>query len=58
MSAKENRTIAIVNGSASYQTLQRAFANINNMISSGKHTIIDKEISNEFFLGGDYKFIF
>jgi len=61
MSAKGNRTIAIVNGSESYQTLQEAFGeifeDINNMISSGKLTVNDKEINTEFFLGGDYKFI-
>ena len=61
MYAKENRTIAIVNGSEGYQTLQEAFReifeDINKMIASGKLTVNNKEVNTEFFLGGDYKFI-
>jgi len=61
MSAKGNRTIAIVNGSESYDTIKEAFGGIfheiNTMISSRKLMVNNQEVNIDFFLGGDYKFI-
>lgn len=61
MSAKDNRAIAIVNGSESYETIKEAFGSIlqeiNSIVSSGKLSMNDKEINVDFFLGWDYKFI-
>ena len=56
MSAKGNRTIAIVNGSESYDTIKEAFGGIfheiNNMTSLGKLTVNNQEVNVDFFLGG------
>lgn len=61
MSAEDNRAIAIVNGSESYETIKEAFGSIfqeiNSIVSSGKLSMNDKEINVDFFLGWDYKFI-
>ena len=61
MSAKGNRTIAVVNASEGYQTLKESFGGIfgeiNQLIASGKLAVNGKEVNTEFFLGGDYKFI-
>ena len=61
MSAKGNRTIAIVNAPECHQTVQEAFGGtfeeINVMIDNGKLSVNGKEIKTEFFLGGDYKYI-
>lgn len=53
MSAKGNRTIAIVNGSEGYETIKEAFGSIFeeiNMISTGKLSVNDKEINMDFFI--------
>ena len=55
MYAKGNRTIAIVNGSESYDSIKEAFGGICheiNMISLGKLTVNDQEVNVDFFLGG------
>ena len=61
MSAKGNRTIAIVNGSESYETIKEAFGGIsheiNTMINSGKLMVDGQGVNIDFFRGGDYKFI-
>ena len=61
MTAKGNRTIAILNGKEDYISLKNAFGNIfeeiNNMIAEAKFTVNGKEHKTEFFLGGDYKYI-
>lgn len=62
MSAKGNHTIAVVKGSEKYQTLKESFANafndINGMNVTKTTSIAGKNVNFEFFLGGDYKFIF
>ena len=61
MSAKENRTIGIVNGTEGYQTIKVSFGSlfkeINSLIDSGKLTVDSQDLNAEFYLGGDYKFI-
>ena len=61
MSAKGNRTIAIVNGSESYDTIKEAFGGIfheiNTMISTRKLMVNNQEVNIDFYLGGDYKFL-
>lgn len=60
-SAEVNRTIAIVDGSE-FESIKEAFEGIfheiNTMVSSGKLTVNNKEENLDFFLGGDYNFIF
>ena len=57
MSAKENHTIAVVNGSEKYDTLQVSFKNsiseINSLIDKGIIIVDNQEVKLEFFLGGD-----
>lgn len=61
MSAKGNHTIAVVNGSEKYETLQEsfetAFSEINSLIKKGTITVDGEEVKLEFFLGGNYKFL-
>lgn len=61
MSAKGNRTIAVVNGKEEYSNLKESFGEIfheiNEMISEGMIDTGRQEIKTEFFLGGDYKYI-
>ncbi|XP_028417141.1 uncharacterized protein LOC114541415 [Dendronephthya gigantea] len=61
MSAKGNRTIAVVDGKESYETMEESFGvvfqEINKIISNGKIKVDGQDIKTEFFLGGDYKFI-
>ena len=61
MTAKGNRTIAILNGKDFYSSLKQAFGNIfdeiNNLIAEEIVTVDGKEVDTEFFLGGDYKYI-
>ena len=56
MSAKGNRTIAIVDGSESYETIKEAcggiFHDTNSMISSGKMTVNSQEVNVDFFSRG------
>ena len=62
MSARWNHTIAIVKGSEKYEILKELFSNvfsdINDLNSTKQITINGKDVNLEFFLGGDYKFIF
>ena len=61
MSAKGNHTIAVVNGSEKYETLQvsfkTTFSEINSLIDKGTIIVGGQEVKLEFFLGGDYKFL-
>lgn len=61
MSAKGNHTIAVVNGSEKYETLQvsfkTTFSEINSLIDKGTIIVDGQEVKLEFFLGGDYKFL-
>lgn len=61
MSAKGNRTIAIVSGKEDYATIKESFCDvinkINTLAAAGKLLVEGKDIHTEFFLGGDYKFI-
>lgn len=61
MSAKGNHTIAVVNGSEKYETLQvsfkTTFSEINSLIDKGTISVDGQEVKLEFFLGGDYKFL-
>ncbi len=61
MSAKGNRTIAVVNGPEEFEVIKTAFQDIfteiNNLISQGYIVINGEKIKTEIFLGGDYKFI-
>ncbi|XP_022794722.1 uncharacterized protein LOC111333422 [Stylophora pistillata] len=61
MTAKGNRTLAILNGKEDYTSLKESFGNIfseiNCIITEAKVTVGHTEIKTEFFLGGDYKFI-
>ena len=58
MSAKGNRTIAVVNASEGYQTLKESFGgifeDINQLTASGKLAVNGKQVNTEFFLAGDY----
>ena len=61
MTAKGNRTIAILNGKEDYNSLKQAFGNIfdeiNSVITKAKVAVNGKEVQTDYFLGGDYKFI-
>ena len=61
MSAKGNHTIAVVNGSEKYETLQvsfkTTFSEINSLIDKGTIIVGGQEVKLEFFLGGDYTFL-
>lgn len=61
MTAKGNRTLAILNGKEDYSSLKESFGSIfdeiNSMISDTKITVNGHELETEFFLGGDYKHI-
>ena len=61
MSSKGNRTIGIVNGPESYDTLKDSFSElfkeINEVNKQGKIKDGDNEIPVDLFLGGDYKFL-
>jgi len=61
MSPKHNKTIAIVNGPESYETLQTSlqylFQEINNLIEKQFISIDGNDVKVEFFLGGDLKFL-
>ena len=61
MSAKGNRTIAVVNGTEDFDTLKNSFGSIfteiNTLIAQGYLEIDGKHVETEIFLGGDYKFI-
>ena len=61
MSAKGNRTIAVVNGPEDFDTLKNSFGSIfteiNTLIAQGYLEIDGKHVETEIFLGGDYKFI-
>ena len=61
MTAKGNRTLAILNGKEDYSSLKKSFGSIfseiNSMITEAKITVGDTEVETDFFLGGDYKFI-
>ena len=53
MTAKGNRTIAILNGKGDYISLKQAFGNIfneiNNLIAEAKITVNGKKLETEFF---------
>lgn len=61
MSAKGNRTIAIVDSPENYEVLKNAFGSVfkevNELIKKGSIEVDGEKINTEFFLGGDYKFI-
>ena len=61
MSAKGNHTIAVVNGSEKYETLQvsfkTTFSEIDSLIDKGTTIVGGEEVKLEFFLGGDYTFL-
>ena len=61
MSSNGNRTIGIVNGPESYDTLKDLFSElfkeINEVNKQGKIKDGDNEIQVELFLGGDHKFL-
>jgi len=61
MSSKANRSICIVDGPESYQTMKTAFSevfkDINNLIKEGEIDVDGKTIELDFYLGGDYKFL-
>ena len=61
MSAKGNRTIAVVSGHEDYDVIKESFGGIfeeiNNLIAEGHLEVGGKHVNTEFFLGGDYKFI-
>ena len=61
MAAKGNHTIAVVNGSEKYETLQvffkDIFSEVNSFIKLGFINVDGRKIYLEFFLGGDYKFL-
>lgn len=60
MSSKGNRTLCIVNGPEKYDTLKSLMGNviseINSVIKNGKIDV-DRKVSIEMCLGGDYKFL-
>lgn len=58
MTAKNNRTIAILNGKEDYFSLKQAFGNIfdaiNNLIDEATINVNGKELlKTDFFLGGE-----
>lgn len=61
MTAKRNRTLAILNGKENYNSLKQAFGDnfdeTNNLIAEAKVPVNAKEMDTKFFLGGDYKYI-
>lgn len=61
MSAKGNRTIAIVDAGENYFTLKEAFQlvfqELNHLIKTGLIEMGVDKLKTEIFLGGDYKFI-
>ena len=61
MSGKGNHTIAVVNGSEKYETLQvsfkTTFSEIDSLIDKGTIIVGGEEVKLEFFLGGDYTFL-
>lgn len=61
MSAKGNHTISVVNGPEKYETLKESFSDvfndINNSITNNNISIGGVDLTLEYFLGGDYKFI-
>ena len=62
MTAKGNRTLAVLRGKEDYTSLKELFGSIfseiTSMITEAKVTVDYTEIKTEFFPGGDYKFIF
>jgi len=60
MSSKGNRTIAVVNGPESYETvhdpLKKPLKEINKLIEKSQLMLMEK-IMLKFFLGGDYKIL-
>ena len=61
MSSKSNRTVAIINGPEKYETmkttLKHFFKEVNELIEKGQITVDGKDVSINFFLGGDMKFL-
>lgn len=61
MSAKGNHTIAVVNGSEKYETLQvsfkTTFSEIDSLIDKGTIIVGGQQVKLEFFLEGDYTFL-
>ena len=61
MSSSGNRSLAIVNGPEKCNTLASSFAtvinDINSVAKNGKINVDGKDIPDEMFLGGDYKFL-
>lgn len=61
MTAKGNRTIAILSGKENYNSLKQAFGDnvdeTNNLIAEAKVPVNGKEMDTKFFLGGDCKYI-
>ena len=61
MSSKGNRTVAVVNGSESYDTvrdsLKKPLEEINKLIAQKSIEVDGKNYALDFFLGGDYKIL-
>lgn len=61
MPAKGNHTIAVVNGSEKYETLQvffkNTFSEINSLNEKGTIIVDSQEVKREILLVGDYKFL-
>ena len=61
MSSKSNRTVAIINGPEKYEamktSLKNLFKEVNELIEKGQITVDGKDVSINFFLGGDMKFL-
>ena len=61
MSAKGNRTVAIVNGPAKYETLKTSFSDffgeVNELTRNKTIPIDGEDVDLDFFLGGDTKFL-
>ncbi|XP_031555876.1 uncharacterized protein LOC116292664 [Actinia tenebrosa] len=62
LSSAGNHTVALVVGNEDYQQLKVSLANVtrdvNNLIKEGSITVEERKFNLEFFLGGDYKFLF
>ena len=61
LSGKSNRIVAIINGPEKYETMKTSlkhfFKEVNELIEKGQITVDGKDISINFFLGGDMKFL-
>jgi len=61
LSSKSNRTVAIINGPEKYETMKMSlkhfFKEVNELIEKGQITADGKDVSVNFFLGGDMKLL-